>query len=122
MACAGQLLALACLGLYGTVSNAARRRTAELGLRVALGADRGAVQRPVVREALLLVVLGGTVGLPVAALAARALRGLLYGVTPLDPVAYGMAVGLPLVVCVCAAYIPAYRASRLDPVVALRGE
>ena len=118
----GAALGLACLGLFGTISNAVRQRTAELGIRVALGADRRSVQWLIVREALLLVVLGGTIGLPLAFLAARALRGLLYGIGPSDPIAYTAAVGVLMVVSVCAAYIPAWRASRLDPITALRGE
>ena len=118
----GAALGLACLGLFGTISNAVRQRTAELGIRVALGADRRSVQWLIVREALLLVVLGGTIGLPLAFLAARALRGLLYGIGPSDPIAYTAAIGVLMVVSVCAAYIPAWRASRLDPITALRGE
>lgn len=115
-------LGLACLGLFGTISNAVRRRTAELGIRVALGADPRSVQWLIVRDALVLVGLGGTIGLPLAFLAARALRGLLYGIGPADPIAYTAAAGMLIVVSVCAAYIPAWRASRLDPIAALRGE
>jgi predicted permease len=115
-------LGLACLGLYGTISYAVKRRTAELGLRMALGADRGAVQWLIVSEALLLVLVGGAVGLPLAFLAARAARGLLYATAPSDPVAYGTAVGLLVVVSAFAAYLPARRASRVDPMVALRNE
>jgi predicted permease len=122
MAFGGAALGLACLGLYGTISYAVRRRTAELGLRMALGADRVAVQWLIVREALLLVLVGGAVGLPLALLAARAVRSLLYGTAPSDPVAYGTAVGVLVVVSAFAAYIPAWRASRLDPMIALRTE
>ena len=118
----GAALALACLGLYGTISNAVRRRTAELGMRVALGADRAAIQWLIVREAVLLVLLGGAIGLPLAFVAARALSGLLYDVPPSDPVAYGAAAGVLLLASACAAYIPARRASRLDPIAALRSE
>ena len=113
-------LGLACLGLYGTISYAVRRRTAELGLRIALGADRAAVQWLIVREALLLVLIGGAIGLPSAFIAARALGGLLYATAPSDPVAYGAAVGILAAVSALAAYIPARRASRLDPMIALR--
>jgi predicted permease len=118
----GAALVLACLGLYGTISNAVRRRTAELGMRVALGADRASVQWLIVREALLPVLLGAAVGLPLAFVAARALRGLLYRTAPSDPIAYGTAAGVLLVVCALAAYVPAWRASRLDPIAALRSE
>jgi putative ABC transport system permease protein len=118
----GAALGLACLGLYGTISYAVRRRTAELGIRVALGADRVAVQWLIVREALLLVLLGGAIGLPLAFVAARAVGGLLYATAPSDPVAYGTAVGVLVAVSAFAAYIPAWRASRLDPMIALRTE
>ncbi len=76
----------------------------------------------IVREALLLVLIGGAVGLPFAFLAARAVGGLLYATAPSDSVAYGTAIGLLVVVCAFAAYIPAWRASRLDPMVVLRTE
>jgi predicted permease len=122
MAFGGAALALACLGLYGTISYAVRRRTAELGIRIALGADRVAVQWLIVREALLLVLVGGAVGLLFAFFAARAVGGLLYATAPSDPVAYGTAAGVLVIVCAFAAYIPAWRASRLNPIVALRME
>jgi predicted permease len=122
MAFGAAALGLACLGLYGTISYAVRRRTAELGMRIVLGADRAALQWLIVREALLLVLVGGAVGLPFAFLAARAVSGMLYATAPFDPVAYGAAAGMLVVVCACAAYIPAWRASRLDPMVALRTE
>jgi predicted permease len=115
-------LGLACLGLYGTISYAVRRRTAELGIRIALGADGVAVQWLIMREALLLVLVGGAVGLLFAFFAARAVGGLLYATAPSDPVAYGTAAGVLVVVCAFAAYIPAWRASRLNPIVALRME
>jgi predicted permease len=118
----GAALGLACLGLYGTISYAVRRRTAELGIRVALGADRAAVQWLIVREALLLVLLGGAIGLPLAFVAARAVGGLLYATAPSDPVAYATAVGVLVAVSAFAAYIPARLASRLDPMIALRTE
>jgi predicted permease len=115
-------LSLVCLGLYGTISYAVRRRTAELGVRMALGADRAAVQWLIVREALLLVLLGGAIGLPLAFLAARAVGTMLYATAPSDPIAYGTAVALLVVVSAFAAYIPAWRASRLSPMTALRSE
>ncbi len=116
----GAALGLACLGLYGTISYGVSRRTAELGVRIALGADRVAVQWLIVREALLLVLLGGAIGVPLAFVAARAVGSLLYATAPSDPVAYGTASGVLVLVCAVAAYVPAWRASRLDPVVALR--
>ncbi len=118
----GAALGLACLGLYGTISYAVRRRTAELGMRIALGADRVDVQWLIVREALVPVLVGGAVGLPLAFLAARAIGGLLYATAPSDPVAYGAAVGVLVAVSALAAYSPARQASRLAPKVALRTE
>lgn len=115
-------LSLACLGLYGTIAYGVRRRTAELGLRIALGADRTTVQWLIVREALVLVLVGVAIGLPLALLAARAIGGLLYATAPADPVAAGTAAGVLIVVSVLAAYIPAWRASRLHPMTALRAE
>jgi predicted permease len=122
MAFGAAALGLACLGLYGTISYGVRRRTAELGVRIALGADRVAVQWLIVREALLLVLVGGALGLPLAFVASRAVGGLLYATAPSDPVAYGTAIGVLVVVSAFAAYIPAWGASRLDPMVALRTE
>ncbi len=115
-------LGLSCLGLYGTISYAVRRRTTEMGIRMALGADRSALQWLIVREALMLVVIGGAAGLPLAFAAARAVGSMLYGTPPWDPVSYGTAVGVLVVVAAFAAYMPARRASRLDPIVALRSE
>ena len=115
-------LALACLGLYGTISYAVTRRTAELGVRMALGADRGVVKRLIMREALTLVLLGLGVGLPLAFAAARALKGILFGVSALDLPSYAAAIAILLAIATLAAYLPARRASRLDPVSALRAE
>jgi putative ABC transport system permease protein len=98
-------LGLACLGLYGTISFAVRRRTAELGIRIALGADRAAVQWLIVREALLLVLVGGAVGLSFAFRVARAAGSLLYATAPSDPVAYATAAGVLVVVSAfCGVY------------------
>jgi predicted permease len=115
-------LALACLGLYGTVSYAVTRRTAELGVRMALGADRRAVRWLIMREALALVGIGLVAGLPLALLAAQGLRGLLFGVGSIDLPADAAAVAVLLAIATLAAFLPARRASRLDPVVALRAE
>jgi predicted permease len=115
-------LLLACLGLYGTISYGVTRRAGELGVRMALGADRGAVLWLVMREALLLVIAGAVAGLPLAFLAGRSLSSLLYNVVPLDPAAYGIAASLLLLVAALAAWLPARRASRIDPMVALRGD
>jgi predicted permease len=115
-------LGLACLGLYGTVSYAVTRRTSELGVRMALGADRSAVRWLIMREALTLVLFGLAAGVPLALVSARGLKGVLFGVSSLDLPAYLAAIAVLLAIATLAAYLPARRASRLDPVSALRAE
>jgi predicted permease len=122
MAFGAVALFLACLGLYGTISYAVTRRTAELGVRMALGAGRGTVQWLILREALVLVGVGLVIGIPLAFLAARAMSTLLFGVAPTDPVANGSAVAALVSIAALAAYLPARRASRVDPMLALRAE
>jgi ABC-type antimicrobial peptide transport system permease subunit len=122
MTFSGVALFLACLGLYGTVSYAVTRRTSELGLRMALGSSRASVQWLVMREALSLVAVGLLVGLPLAFVSAQAMRNLLHGVTPADVPAHGVAVATVVLVAALAAYVPARRASRIDPMLALRAE
>ena len=115
-------LVLACLGLYGTISYGVARRVTELGVRMALGANRGSVLWLVVREAMTLVLIGAAVGVPLAFAANRTIASLLHGVRSIDPVAYGVGAALLMLVAGLAAYIPAHRASRIDPMVALRSE
>jgi predicted permease len=122
MAFGGVALFLACLGLYGTISYAVTRRTAELGVRMALGAGRGTVQWMILREAFTLVGAGLFLGIPLAFGAARAMSTLLFGVTAADPVATGSAVAALVLIAALAAYLPARRASRVDPMLALRSE
>ena len=86
-------LLLACLGLYGTISYGVTQRIGELGLRIALGADRGRVLWLVMREALVLVAVGSAIGFTLAYLAGRSLGSVLYGVGPVDPLAYGAGAG-----------------------------
>lgn len=112
-------LLLACLGLYGTISYGISRRVSELGLRMALGADRTTVLWMVLREALTLVVVGAVIGLPLAFLAGRSMRTLLYDVKAGDPLSFAMGALLLLAVAALAAYLPARRASRIEPMVAL---
>lgn len=113
-------LLLAGLGIYAVVSFSVARRTSELGIRMALGAERSGVVRMVVREVAGVVVAGLAVGVVVAGLAASRLGGLLYGVPALDPVSFVGAVAILLAVAWAAAWIPARRASRADPVSSLR--
>jgi putative ABC transport system permease protein len=115
-------LVIACLGLYGIVSQGVIQRTRELGVRLALGAQRPNVLAMVVREGLLLAGGGLAVGLGLSVLGARALAPWLYGVSPLDPLAFVVAPVVLLTVAVLASLLPARRAARVDPVIALRAE
>lgn len=115
-------LLLASIGLYGVVSYAVARRTKEVGIRLSLGADTGAVVRMLTGGGMKLVGLGGLVGLVLSAGLSQFLSRLLYGVPPLDPLTF-MAVPLVLgVVALAASWIPARRVTRIDPVSALRAE
>lgn len=115
----GIALLLACLGLYGTISYGVNQRVAELGLRIALGADHRRVLWLVMREALMLVIIGGAIGFSLAYLAARSLSTVLYGIGPLDPLAYATGAALLFGVGLAAAYLPAFRASRIEPMRAI---
>ena len=119
---AGLALLLACIGLYGLMSYSVAGRTREIGVRMALGATRGKLVWLVLREAMTMVVVGALAGIPIAIACSRALRSLLYEVTPVDPVSL-VATALTLIgVASLAAFLPARRASRVDPMVALRYE
>jgi predicted permease len=115
-------LLLACLGLYGRLAYAVGRRTREIGLRMALGADRRTVVWIVVRETLVLVGLGVAIGLPAAIAGARWVRGQLFGIQPLDPPTLLAATLVLGAVAVLSGYVPARRAAAVDPMVALRTE
>jgi predicted permease len=118
----GLALVLAVIGLYGVVSNSVSRRTKEIGIRIALGFDRRRAVSLVMHEVFLLVGAGIIVGLPLAMLVTGFLEKLLYGLTPDDPLNIVTAVGALLLSTFAAAFIPALRASRVDPIVALRNE
>ncbi len=113
-------LLLACVGLYGVMSYDVARRTHEIGVRMALGAQRRDVVGIVMRETMLLVVIGVVIGLGAAMGATRLIASLLYGLTPNDPLTIALAGLSLLAVAALAAYLPARRASRVDPMVALR--
>jgi predicted lysophospholipase L1 biosynthesis ABC-type transport system permease subunit len=118
----GIALLLAAVGLYGTLAHAVVRRTREIGVRLALGARPGSVLRLVLGESLILVLAGMLAGVPSAVAAGYVLRGFLFGVTPYDlPTLAGTGAVLSAVAFV-AAFAPARRASRVDPMVALRYE
>lgn len=113
---------LAVLGLYGVISYMVARRRNEIGVRIALGAGRGRVIQLVLKEAALLLVAGLVVGVGLALWAGRAATAMLYGLKPYDSATLGGAVGLLAVVALAASYGPAHRASRLEPIDALREE
>jgi predicted permease len=113
-------LLLASLGLYGVIAFSVSRRTREIGIRVALGAGRGSVVRAVLREGLVLVAIGATLGLGVSILAATALRSILLGVGALDAASYAAATLALLVAATLACALPARRAAAIEPVAALR--
>jgi putative ABC transport system permease protein len=115
-------LLLACVGLYGTMAYAVARKTNEIGIRMALGAERGAILGMVLRETAVIVLAGITVGVPAAWVASTLLKTRLFGLTPHDPWSIGLSVAATLVVTMIAGYTPARRASRVDPMVALRHE
>ena len=115
-------LLLACVGLYGTMAYAVARKTNEIGIRMALGAERGAILGMVLRETAMIVLTGIAVGLPTAWIASSLLKTRLFGLTPHDPWSIGLSVAATLLVTMIAGYIPARRASRVDPMVALRYE
>ncbi|MFP5228755.1 MAG: ABC transporter permease [Acidobacteriota bacterium] len=117
---AGLGLLLASLGIYGVIAYGVTRQTQEIGIRMALGASRGRVQRTVLGRTLGLVLLGIAVGTVASFAAARLIASLLFGTQPTDPMTYGGMMVLLLVVALLAGYIPARRASRIDPLVALR--
>jgi predicted permease len=117
---------LASIGLYGLLAFSVVQRTGEIGIRMALGARPGAVMWMVTREALLLVLIGVLVGIPAALamahLASNQISGLLFGLSPTDPLTIAAATALLVWVAIVAGYLPARRASRVDPIMALRNE
>ncbi|MGA2881346.1 MAG: ABC transporter permease [Bryobacteraceae bacterium] len=115
-------LGLACFGLYGVMSYAVSRRTSEIGVRMALGAQPANVLWAILKEALALVALGLAIGVPAAILASRSIAALLYGIQPNDPVTLLSTIVILTSVAVFAGLWPAWRASRVNPLAALRHE
>ena len=115
-------LLLACFGIYAVMSYSVALRTREIGIRAALGATGGELFRLVLKQALLVCGAGLAMGTVAALALTRALRTLLFGVTPADPLSFGFTIALLLLVAILASYVPARRATKVDPMVALRYE
>jgi ABC-type antimicrobial peptide transport system permease subunit len=118
----GVALLLAAIGLFGLMSYNVSRRTNEIGIRMALGAQRGQVLGLVMRESMVLVAIGVVAGLVIAFFAGRLVTTLLFGLPPRDPVTIAAATAVMVAVSALAGYLPARRASRVDPMVALHYE
>jgi putative ABC transport system permease protein len=118
----GMALLLGIVGIYGVIAYVVSQRTREIGIRIALGAQRGVVSRVFIRQGVLLAGAGVALGLAAAAGLTRVMSSLLFGVTALDPLTYTVVAALLLVVSVLASYLPARRAMAIDPVLALRGD
>jgi ABC-type antimicrobial peptide transport system permease subunit len=123
LAIAGSMaLALGIIGIYGAISYAVSQRTREIGIRLALGAQKSGLQWMFVRSALVLTAVGVAIGIGTAAGLMQLMKSLLFGISPLDPLTY---IAVPLVLTASAAlasYLPARRAAAVDPVEALRAE
>jgi putative ABC transport system permease protein len=115
-------LLLAAVGIYGVMSFTVAQRTQEFGVRMALGAPRSRVLSLVLKEGTILAVIGALVGLGGAYLVGRTMRSTLYGVGAMDARAFGAVAGVLLVAALLACLVPAWRASRVEPIVALRDE
>ncbi len=115
-------LAMAIIGLYGVVTFMAVQRTQEIGIRMALGANRADVMRLILGEGFRLILIGGAIGLVAALALSRVLQSLLFGVSPHDPVSFGAVTVLLALVALIAIFIPARSAMKTDPMTALRTE
>ena len=113
---------LASIGVYGMVSYSVSRRVHEIGIRIALGADRTEVMKLVLEQAMRPVLIGGVVGVAACAVVSHVLSSMLFGLSAHDPIAFIFVPLLLLIVAMVASYIPARRAMGVDPIVALRYE
>jgi putative ABC transport system permease protein len=115
-------LILASVGIYGVIAYSVSQRTQEIGIRLALGSPRIAVLRLIIVEGMRMVFIGCAIGLIAALVLTRVLQALLFGVSPTDPVSFAASCFLLLAVALLACWLPACRAARVDPMVALRSE
>jgi ABC-type antimicrobial peptide transport system permease subunit len=115
-------LLLAAIGIYGVSSYNVNQRVREIGIRVALGADRGMVLRMILRQGAVLTGIGVVIGLAAGALASQVVRSLLFGINALDPITFAGGAALFFAVAIAATIGPARRATRVDPMIALRAE
>jgi ABC-type antimicrobial peptide transport system permease subunit len=115
-------LVIACVGLYGTVAYNVVRRTGEIGIRMALGAQRSVVVLMILRQVFVLAAVGLAIGLPTALVTSKLVESFLFGMTPNDPLALTLAVAILLAAALLAGFVPARKASRIDPMTALRNE
>ena len=118
----GMALVLGIVGIYGVIAYAVSQRTREIGIRTALGAQPAVLLRTFVRQGLVLAGVGAALGLAAAAGLTRLMSSLLFGVTPLDPLTYAAVSALLIGAAALASYLPARRATRVNPVIALRYE
>ena len=118
----GLALILGAVGLYGVLAYIVAERTREIGVRMALGATANAVRRMVVAQGVKVVLIGAVIGVAVALASTRALGALLYGVAAVDPVVFVLVSLMMIAIGMLASYLPARRASRVDPVESLRSD
>jgi putative ABC transport system permease protein len=115
-------LVLAAVGIYGVLSAGVSERMREMGVRAALGASRGSIRMLVIRQGMMLTIIGVATGLLGAVAASRIVVSLLYGVSQFDPVTYVSVIALLTIVSAIASWVPAWRAARVDPAITLRSE